>query len=862
MRQFTKATLFMALSAIALTSCSDESPWSGPSGEGAVKLNFSSDGRVMRQTRADDSLSPVVPDGSAFTVNFAKSDGSYSKNWSSVDAFNREKSFPIGDYTLTASYGSIDVEGFDNPYYLGSNRVHVSPGATTDVNVTATLANAMVSVRYTDAFRENFSAYSAAVQTEGHDWVVFAQNEDRPAYVAPSADVKLNLTLTNDAGERVTIQPAGFTAVARHHYVVTIGVTGNAASGNLALDVEFDEDVVSETVNVSLGDELFSAPAPTVTAKGFTPETEVGNFEYSELKETPEFHVFAFGGLKSATLNVVAENGYSPVFGRSVEFVNADNLTMQQLEQEGVAGYFRNADKMGVVNVKKFLERLPAGKYEIEVQAVDVMTRTSEPLKLTAVITPLEIQLAPAAQAAFMGSEVTVDLTTNSPELKNVVAFKVPDAHNKMVDAEIKSVTDITASGASVRAGSGYVYRYVLALEPSFRSEIDVEMSVIANRNKKATTKVLVGAPEYTMVPDAFSNRVVLKIESENPAVVKALVDNLQFFNGEAQVPSANITHDSANGMITVSGLTPAIKYVSLKAVCGTFEKTVPEFTTEIEEAVPNGDFSEVSNTINIDRIKAGGQYKYGLTTMQNWSSINVDEPNAWASVNKKTAYAGAANQNTWFVVPSTLASNGEVVVRSVAYDHSGSDPALDNHGLNVLKKYSRNAPASFASKASGELFLGSYSYDGTEHREDGISFPSRPSSVSFDYKYAPVSNESASVEVAVLDSEGAAIASGTLTLGESQSYKNQTVSLSYNAGTFGKKAAKLQICFKSTKNENVSVPVPTNLEDVSNTTSLSGQTIATNAYKSLCVGSVLTIDNVKLGYGSSTTTRAAKSRR
>lgn len=852
----------MALSAIALTSCSDESPWSGSSGEGAVKLNFSSDGRVMRQTRADDSLSPVVPDGSAFTVNFAKSDGSYSKNWSSVDAFNREKSFPIGDYTLTASYGSIDVEGFDNPYYLGSNRVHVSPGATTDVNVTATLANAMVSVRYTDAFRENFSAYSAAVQTEGHDWVVFAQNEDRPAYVAPSADVKLNLTLTNDAGERVTIQPAGFTAVARHHYVVTIGVTGNAASGNLALDVEFDEDVVSETVNVSLGDELFSAPAPTVTAKGFTPETEVGNFEYSELKETPEFHVFAFGGLKSATLNVVAENGYSPVFGRSVEFVNADNLTMQQLEQEGVAGYFRNADKLGVVNVKKFLERLPAGKYEIVVQAVDVMTRTSEPLKLTAVITPLEIQLAPAAQAAFMGSEVTVDLTTNSPELKNVVAFKVPDAHNKMVDAEIKSVTDVTASGASVRAGSGYVYRYVLGIEPSFRSEIDVEMSVVANRNKKATAKVLVDAPEYTMVPDAFSNRVVLKIESENPAVVKTLVDNLQFFNGETQVPSANIAHDSANGMITVSGLTPAIKYVSLKAVCGTFEKTVPEFTTEIEADVPNGGFDLVSETINISNVAVGGKYNVWPADYQITSSIRRSEPNGWASLNAKTCYSNSSNKNTWFMVPSSFVDNGRSIIRSVGYNHNGTTPKTSGGAFNT-KYYCENSPSNESlDKCAGELFLGSYSFDGTsETRQDGIEFSSRPSSLSFDYLYTSFNNEQAEVSIYLMDENGNKLAGSVEYLSNANAGTN-TKTIELSNYPFGVKAAKLILGFKSTKTgvvPEINIPTGSALNEGQG---LGNKTISANSYKAFAKGSELTIDNVKLGYGSSTTTRAAKRRR
>lgn len=852
----------MTLAALALTSCSEESPWGGPSEEGAVNLNFSTDGRVMRLTRADDTLSPVVPDGSMFKVDFTKSDNTYSKQWSSVEAFNHEKSFSMGDYTLTASYGDLNIEGFDNPYYMGSSSVHVSPGATTDVNVVATLANAMVSIRYTDQFRENFQAYSAAVQTEGHDWVMFAQDENRPAYVAPSNEVKLNLTLTNDRDERVTIQPASFKAEPRHHYVVTIGVTGNTTSGEAVLDIQFDEDVVSESVSVSLGEDLFSAPAPTITAQGFSTDTPINKFEYAELSENPEFHLFAFAGFKSATLNIVAANNYTPTFGKSVNLVGADDLTQQQIEKEGIGGYFRNVDKMAVVNVKKFLEKLPAGTYDIEVQAVDNATRTSEPLKLTAVITELKISLLAASAAEFMGNEVVVDLTTNSPDVKNVVSFKVPDANNRLVDAKIKSVEDVTPAGASTRADNSYIFRYVLELQPSYHSEVEVQVYMNANISKTATTVVAVGEPEYTITPDAFSNYVVLKIESERTDIVKALIDRLQFYNGETAIPTSNITHDVNNGLVTIKGLTPAVKYLSLKAHYNNFDKTVPEFTTEIEESVPNGDFSAVSNTINIEKIKAGGQLQYGLNKMQNWSSIIVDEPNVWASINTKTAYAGAANQNTWFVVPSTLAMNGEVIIRSVAYDHNGVDPALDNHGLSVRKKYSRNAPASFAEKSSGELFLGSYSYDGTEHRVDGISFTSRPSSLSFDYKYSPVSNENASVDVKIIDSEGTILASGSLSLAESSSYQNVTIPLNYDAWTFAKKAAKLQICFKSTKNENVSVPIPTDLEDIDNSTGLSDKTIAANQYKSLCVGSILTVDNVKLGYDKSNVINPAAKRR
>ena len=860
MRQFTKAIALMAVSAMTLTSCGDEALWSGPSDEGAVKLNLTSDGRVMRQTRADDSQSPVVPDVSSFGVNLAKIDGTYSKSWTNVEAFNREKSFPIGDYKITATYGDLNQEGFDNPCYSGSNDVHVSPGDESTVNVTATLANSMVSIRYKEEFTKLYSAYSAAVQTEGHEWVIFAQNEDRPAYVAPCEEVKLKLTLTNEAGDRVEIQPASFRAEARHHYVVTIGVNGSVSYGDLALDIEFDDDVVAETVPVSLGDELFSAPAPTITAKDFDPETPVATFEYAELKSNPEFHVFAFGGFRSATLNVISDGGYSPVFGNRVELVGADDLTNQQLESAGVGAYFRNAEKMGLVNIKSFLEKLPAGQYTIEISATDVMTRTTEPVKLTANITPLEIELKPAANAEFMGEDVAVDLSTNCPDIKNVVMFKVPDANNRLVDAEIKSVTDVTASGASARAAA-YTFRYVLGIAPAFRTEIKVEASLAANRNKKAETSVLTAEPNYTVVADAFSDRVVLKIDAERDDIVKTLVDNIQIYNSDTQVPSANLSYDAKNGMITVRGLAAGTTYTSLKTKCGNFEKSIPAFTTEVETDVPNGDFSAVSETYNLS-LNAGGQYRYGRTTMQNKSTILVNEPNVWASINAKTAYTASNPMNTWFVVPSTMVLNGEVLIRSVAYDHNGTLPALDDHGLSVREKYSRNYPASFAYKSAGELFLGTYSFDGTEHRNEGISFESRPSYLSFDYRYEPVANETGYVSISIVDAAGNVIAEGSMDLTAQASNVSRVINLSYSPSKFGKKAAVLKLGFRSTKSDAVNVPVPTDIADVTNKTSLSGQTISANNYKSLCVGSKLTIDNVKLGYGSSNAARGAKGKR
>ena len=865
MKNFSKGLLFLAaVSSVGLASCSDESPWSGSDSEGGINLNFSSDARVVRQTRADDTVSPVVPDGNQFAVNLSKSDGSYSKDWNSIEAFNRETSFPIGDYTLTASYGDIDAEGFSNPYYKGQTDVHVSPGAVTDATVVATLANAMVSIRYTDEFKSNFAAYSASIQTEGHSWVVFAQDEDRPAYVAPS-EVKLDLKLTNDAGKVVNIQPASFTALARHHYVVTIGVSPDSATGDVVLDIQFDDDVVAETVAVSLGDELFNAPAPSVKTKGFEPGTALDAYEYASFKGDAQFDVFAFGGLKSAVINVISQNGYAPAFGRSAELVNADALLQAQLASEGLdcAGFFRNVDKMGVVKLGGFISRLPAGSYTIELQVVDAMTRTSEPVALSVSVTPVELEVSSAGNPDFLGNEISIDVATNCADIKDDVTFKAPNANNQLIDAVVKSVTSVTSpSGKATRASLPYVFRYVLEVATITRTTMNVEV-ILGKRT--LTTSVSVNDPEFTVTPDAFARKVVLKIEADSDEAVKYISDNVLLYNGDTAVPTANITH-AAGGIVAVSGLQPATLYDGFNVRVGDFRKEVPAFTTEAEAQIPNGNFAANGQRYKFDRIQCGGQWNVPGSSWYrytNYSNIDRYVPESWASLNDLTAWSGSSTLNTWFVVPSTFVENGVVTVRTVGYSHAGTVPA---QSAATGRYYCTNSPSeSELTKAVGELFLGSYSFDGSAHRADGIAFSSRPSSVSFSYRYTSLNNEKGVADIKVLAADGSVLAEKRELLPAAADMTVCTVTLP--AYPFGKPCASICVDFKSSDSSSPAIVIPTGTDLNEGISYRLGQTTCwvggnenlANAHKAFAKGSELSVSGVRLGYGSAASARAPR---
>ncbi len=213
-------------------------------------------------------------------------------------------------------------------------------------------------------------------------------------------------------------------------------------------------------------------------------------------------------------------------------------------------------------------------------------------------------------------------------------------------------------------------------------------------------------------------------------------------------------------------------------------------------------------------------------------------------------------------MVPSTMLSSGAALLRSVGYSHAGETPKSSGGSFNTTY-YCKNAPSDEQlQKAAGELFLGSYSFDAAESRVDGINFNSRPSSLSFQYSYSPVGDEQAEVYVNLYDKDGVKIAGKVEYLKAVSSMTDFNISLS--GYPFGHKAAKLVLGFKSTKSgvtPRVNIPSSGDLKEVSSVNLLSftkasdgsyHKSLETNQYHALATGSVLTVDNVKLGYEAS----------
>ena len=845
-----------------ICSCSgDENPWRDSTDGGKIFLSVTSDGDIIRSTRADDTKATIVPAPEELGITLSRTDGSYSQKWTSATAFNKEQIFPIGEYKIEASYGDINKEGFENPYYYASDVVNVTAGDEKKVNLDATLANCMVSIRYTEQFVDIYPKHSAAVKSTGHDYVVFTGDEHRPAYMTPS-QMSLSLTLTNSAGKQVTIQPTGFYAKARRHYIVTIGVSGTEEQGNLYLDVQFDEEVVSETVNVSLGDELFSAPEPTISARDFNPDESLTYFERFEMDGDPRFEVYAFGGLKTVTLTLDASSTYNSPFGDEVQLVNATALDQANVEASGieVLGLFRSPDKMGIVKMKKLLETLPVGTHKFKLQVTDAMTRMSAPVSLVAVVTAVSINIYPAADIEYGSQDVEVYVATNCPDIRNNSTFELTQ---ERLAATIEDVQNLeSAPVGNTPDNLTYYFKYKLKASRSLmRDNTTVNLFYGASSQANANTTIPMTFPKYSVQTDAYARKVVFKVIPQDSSKLKLIMDNLVVV--DSQDKQQSIQSRTAADEIELLGLISSSNYSGYKFALSTIanDKSIVEceqFDTEEEKLVPNGDFSLTHQTINVPDINVGGDFNVRVLMFtdnyQITSSIDRSEADSWGSLNEFTCYSGSENNNTWFKVPSTFADGGSVTIRSVGYHHSGITPDRSGGGMNT-NYYCENTPGDEGlNKSRGELFLGSYSYDGEHHRNDKIDFDSRPMGVAFDYKYTPDGDETAEVEIKVYDASGSVISQNSVELnGNSDMTRGNVYLPGYE---FGKKAAKLSLCFRSTASRinTPKITIPTGNELSEGIINIRGNLkIGANTYHAFAKGSELVVDNVALIYTEST---------
>ena len=178
---FTIASLF----ALALSACSKESAKGDEKGEGQVSISCVTT-TVVDDTRAN--VSCTTPAAEDFSLKIDGVDHTYTASYATIAEFNSGDNYlHNGTFEATVSAGDIAEEGYDKATFAGSAEFMVEPRKNTEVEVTATIANALVKVEVTDNFKTYFEGGHTLKLTTaaGNEFDVTEQTE--PLFIAPES---------------------------------------------------------------------------------------------------------------------------------------------------------------------------------------------------------------------------------------------------------------------------------------------------------------------------------------------------------------------------------------------------------------------------------------------------------------------------------------------------------------------------------------------------------------------------------------------------------------------------------------------------------------------------------------------------
>lgn len=833
MRHFGHGITILSI-LMLLSSCADESnPWS--SGEGGILLDLTlnSDMIYAQQSRADYSAVHFVPTIDDLVLTLKNEDASVNEKWSSASKFPNDSKFKIGNYSMEAYYGRIDDEGFEKPFYYGATKFTVFDGETTPVSLVAQVANSMVSLSYTEAFINYFTTYSANIHAEGGGYILYASDERRPAYVRPG-NVVLSLSLKKQNGVASTIEAATFKAEPRHHYKVTFDVNeGNV--GDAQLIITFDDSIIQEeSIIIDLSDELLNAPVPTISgiSDGDIVEILEGEVPTKNLKTD----IIAMGGLKSVTLTTSSSYLTTVGWPAELDLLNATPTQQAILSGMGLSenGLWRNPDKMAVIDFGGVVSNLMAVNNEatthtFALSVTDKLSKISNPITFSVVTEPVTITVQKSGELKMQSNELTVNVEYNGPALEENVVFMAKDDSGFWVACNVSSVT-IAENG---------MYTVMLNV-PASNSELELK-AVYKNLRESNILTIPRKTPDirlYANDYDVWARKIGVGFTSTTFDVSRVLDMITLYMSVDQEVfTKVSFEMDKTNAVAWVTGLEPSTNY-TFKVSCTNDIDDVGEsvtFTTEAAQQVENNHMEDWYNT-----------FKYGEKTA--WVGIDIYEwfPKSsdsattyWSSRNAMTTSQNNGASCYYTSYSGTLSASG---VTGNAAEISTLGWGEGNTFINTM------TGVIIRKKSAGMLFMGDYSYsfgsdkhyNGIETFDYGRQFSSRPSALTFQYKYAPIGSESFKAYIVIENRENGIITElgrGELISSTSATtFTKAEIPISYSVTN--KKATHAYIVFIS------STAVEPAVKNVK------GSNGAFAGYTdSRYVGSVLTVDDIILEY-------------
>lgn len=687
-----------------------------------------------------EDLSIPQPDIEQFEITASNTITGYTKTWKTLEEFEAShRKVPVGTYLFSASLGKMEEEGFDMLSFYGEYSATVYDDMLTDVTLDCKIHNALVSSTISEAAVNEFKDISLRMKSTKGIYIGFSPDEHRAAYIRPGT-IQGEVTLTNQEGKTITICPIEISnAQVSEHYCVRTDIA-ETADGK-ALTFVYDEATLANPATVPINDDLFNATPPEIKTIGFSNNDPITILESESPQQAVRCEISAPNGLKSIRLTALSETLYQDDISQEIELVGKD---LPILKEHGfvIEGNAENSTKATI----DFTDMIPelsaktdeAATHYFILQAKDRYGMlANEPSVLAITTNPVKLLMDMPTPVGFDATTANIKLSYNGTNLERFVKIQY--------QVNQDGVWQEATPTAIKQEGNTYTLTVPI---PEGDNHIEFRASYKNGRRTSNVVTLQRIFPEFTAYCDSEniwpSKADILIWSEDNSKIIPYLSVYVKEQNGEFH--PAVVERVTEEGRITVSTLMPSTSY-TIKIMAGIGSTTSKEqsfdITTEAALQLPNPSFEDNKTTIDISTINCGGKYSNlaSWVPIYNTTSIKVNEPKEWTSVNTKTCSSYTQPENTWFKVPTTeIVRKGyegayAVKLRNAAWDLHGEEPPRD--ARTDREYYSRNAPE-FSYRSAGKLFLGSYTFypDGREEYKIGYPFTSRPTAIQGMYSY------------------------------------------------------------------------------------------------------------------------------
>lgn len=216
-------------------------------GMGRISFGLDQDNIVRDVTRSNVSDYTSLPSKNDFKIVIKNTSGE-TKYEGLLSGWNESTMLPVGNYSVAAEYGVEGEEGFDKPYFTGEKQFLIENEKTTAVQIPVTLANTIVKVVCTDAFKNYFTSYNVQITTGAGSVFTYANDETRGLFM-DAYFFTVKCTYTAQSGNGSSFSKTYGTASLPLDPATCYTLTLDASTvGNAHITITFDDTV--ETVDL------------------------------------------------------------------------------------------------------------------------------------------------------------------------------------------------------------------------------------------------------------------------------------------------------------------------------------------------------------------------------------------------------------------------------------------------------------------------------------------------------------------------------------------------------------------------------------------------------------------------------------